>query len=170
MDEMRQETVENASGEQDLEIFDFFSCYAHSLDTKGRLIIPNVYREPLGAKFTVSITPDGEGIALYPETTFDRMIRDLAKLNRYDDLVRRYISYLAKMSYRCMETDSQGRLLIPTKLRRQILGDEVKEVEISGALDHVRICSTDLAADDDLFFKEHRAEMNQRISALKAEQ
>lgn len=167
MDEERRQTAEETPQTQAPRAFTFFGCYEHSLDTKGRLIIPTAYRKPLGDCFTVTITPEGDGIALYPEETFDMLIQDLMQLNRYNDSVRRYLAYLAKMSYRNVEPDTQGRILIPAKLRQSMLGD-VRELEISGDLDHVRIYIADMGADEDNYFNTHRVEILQEVSALKA--
>ena len=167
MDEERRQTAEETPQTQAPRAFTFFGCYEHSLDTKGRLIIPTAYRKPLGDSFTVTITPEGDGIALYPEETFDMLIQDLTQLNRYNDSVRRYLAYLAKMSYRNVEADTQGRILIPAKLRQSMLGD-VRELEISGDLDHVRIYSAGMGAEEDSYFNAHRADILQEVSALKA--
>lgn len=167
MDENIRETSAETLNNLSAHAFTFFGCYEHSLDTKGRLIIPTAYRKPLGERFTITITPEGDGIALYPEETFDKLISDLAQLNRYNDSVRRYLAYLAKMSYRNVETDTQGRILIPAKLRQSMLGD-VRELEISGDLDHVRIYSALMGADEDNYFNAHRIEILQEVSTLKA--
>lgn len=167
MEENNRGAAVDALNPQTPHAFTFFGCYEHSLDSKGRLIIPTAYRKPLGEKLTVTITPEGDGIALYPEETFDMLIHDLAQLNRYNDSVRRYLAYLAKMSYRNVEADTQGRILIPSKLRQSMLGDE-RELEISGDLDHVRIHSSTKGADEDSYFNAHRAEILQEVSVLKA--
>ena len=65
------------------------------------------------------------------------------------------------------EPDGQGRILIPAKLRQSMLGD-VRELEISGDLDHVRIYSAGMGADEDNYFNTHRVEILQEVSALKA--
>ena len=92
----------------------------------------------MGEVFTISITRDGEGIALYPDPVFDELLAELYRLNQRKPAVQKYQAYLAKMSYRGMEADGQGRLLLPLKLRQMVLGD-ARDVEISGALDHIRI-------------------------------
>lgn len=167
VDEMKQQASAEAESPETPRAFTFFGCYMHSLDTKGRLIIPNAYRKPLGERFTISITPEGDGIALYPEATFDEMLADLFQLNRLNDSVRRYLAYLAKMSYRGVEADTQGRILIPAKLRQRMLGD-AKELEISGGLDHVRIYDALKGSEAEDYFDMHRSVILNEISEMKA--
>lgn len=167
MDENRQNASAEAESKETPRAFTFFGCYEHSLDGKGRLIIPTAYRKPLGETFTISITPEGDGIALYPEPIFDEMLADLYQLNRLNDSVRRYLAYLGKMSYRGVEADVQGRILIPAKLRQRILGD-AKELEISGGMDHVRIYDANKGIEEDDFFDLHRSEILAEVSELKA--
>ncbi len=145
--------------------FTFFGSYDHSIDAKGRIIIPNAYRKPLGEAFTISITRDGNGIALYPDEVFDALLSELYGLNQRKPAVQRYQAHLAKMSYRGVQADNQGRLLLPAKLRQAVLG-EAKDVEISGALDHIRIVDSSAAAAEDEYFKEHRDEILDEIASL----
>ncbi|MEG0268668.1 MAG: hypothetical protein RR821_00320 [Clostridia bacterium] len=147
--------------------FTFFGSYDHSIDAKGRIIIPNAYRKPLGELFTISITRDGEAIALYPDDVFDAMLSELYTLNQRNVTVQKYQAYLAKMSYREMQPDAQGRLLLPSKLRQFVLG-EVKDVEISGALDHIRISSSVVAKEEDEYFNDHRMEILDEIGKMNS--
>ncbi len=169
MDENQRNAVADEPVRQLPRSFTFFGCYDHSLDSKGRLIVPNAYRKPLGETFTVSVTPDGEGIALYPEGVFDELLADLYQLNRLDESLQKYLAYLGKMSYRYMEVDSQGRILIPAKLRQRILGD-AKELEVSGAMDHVRIVDSAKGSEEDDFFDLNRKDIIRNVSKLKSEQ
>ena len=45
-----------------------------------------------------------------------------------------------------MQADNQGRVLLPVKLRQYVLGD-ARDVEISGALDHIRIVASAVAQE-----------------------
>lgn len=148
--------------------YTFFGSYDHAIDPKGRIIIPTAYRAALGQTFTVSITRDGEGIALYPDAVFDELLGELYRLNQRKVSVQRYQAHLAKMSYRGIEADAQGRLLLPQKLRMSLLGD-AKDVEISGALDHIRIVDAKAASAEDAYFKEHRDEILDEIANMTEE-
>ncbi len=169
MDENQQNRTADVPQRQLPRTFTFFGSYDHSVDTKGRLIVPTAYRKPLGDTFTISVTPDGEGIALYPEAVFDDLLMDLYQLNRLDESLQKYLAYLGKMSYRNMETDTQGRILIPARLRQRILKD-ARELEVSGAMDYVRIVDAQKGNDEDDYFDLHRADIHKRIAEMKAEQ
>ncbi len=151
-----------------LKRFTFFGGYDHSIDAKGRIIIPTAYREPLGETFTVSVTRDGEAIALYPDAVFDEMLFTLSKLNQLNRNVLMYQAYLAKMSFRGQQADSQGRLLLPMKLRQQLLKD-AKDVEISGAMDHIRIEDRSSANAMNEFFNQNRFTILDEIAAMGKE-
>ena len=120
----------------------------------------------LGGRFF--ITRDGEGIALYPDPVFDDLLAELYRLNQRKPAVQKYQAYLAKMSYRGMEADGQGRLLLPLKLRQMVLGD-ARDVEISGALDHIRIVDRKTADEEDSFFREHREALLDEIGNMMEE-
>ena len=52
------------------------------------------------------------------------------------------------------ECDSQGRILLPAKIRNHFLGDE-RDVEITGARDHVRIVAASKGAEQFKRFREN---------------
>ena len=118
----------------------FIGSYSHSLDGKGRMVVPQAFREKLGEKFFVAPSQDFKSIALYSEIAWarlrDRFARLQAKRMSYELI--RFLEQFDAYSYRDQECDGQGRILLPARLRQKILGDE-KDVEITGANDHVRV-------------------------------
>ena len=138
----------------------FFGSYDHSIDAKGRIIIPTVYRKDLGESFTITVGLDDASIAIYPDAAFDEMIEALYRMNRRKPSVQRQQDHVAKFSYPGMQADNQGRVLLPVKLRQYILGD-VKDVEISGALDHIRIVESAIGLEEDIYYKEHNKEIRE---------
>ena len=116
----------------------FISSYQHSLDAKGRIIVPVCYRKALGDTFYIGPTFDFKAIALYPNLVWAQIRDGYAKLGRMHRELNLYTEQFDALSYRDQECDAQGRVLLPTKIRTLILKDE-KDVEIAGAQDHVRI-------------------------------
>ena len=116
----------------------FISSYQHSLDAKGRIIVPVCYRKALGETFYIGPTFDFKAIALYPNLVWAQIRDGYAKLGRMHRELNLYTEQFDALSYRGQECDGQGRVLLPTKIRNLILKDE-KDVEIAGAQDQVRI-------------------------------
>ena len=162
------EEEKNTNGQQPVQTqipkkFTFFGSYDHSIDAKGRIIIPNAYRKALGDSFTITIGLDDRAIAIYPDAAFEEMVEELYRLNRRKPSVQRQQDHVAKFSYPGMQADNQGRVLLPVKLRQYILG-EVKDVEISGALDHIRIVDSAIGLAEDTYYKEHHEEIRNEIA------
>ena len=134
--------------------YTFLGSYAHTVDDKGRIIIPNPYRIPLGATFTIGPTRDFQGIGLYPNEVFNKNLSDILAMNQRKQVVQKYLSQFAKLSYPDMQADTQGRLLLPSKIRQRLLG-EAKDLEISGYIDHVRIVGNVKANDEDTSFMDN---------------
>ena len=120
----------------------FSGSYTHGIDAKGRLIIPASFRDELGPLFVVAPTPDFQAVALYPAQEWVHQEEKLEALADLDARAERLISMFSKYSYKDSETDQQGRLLLPQKMRSKYL-DGVKDVEISGAKTYIRIVSAD---------------------------
>ena len=145
--------------------FTFFGSYDHSIDAKGRIIIPNAYRKALGDSFTITISLTDRAIAIYPDDAFEDMIAELYSLNRRKPTVQKQQDHIAKFSYPGMQADTQGRVLLPAKLRQYVLG-EAKDVEISGALDHIRVIDSAAGQEEDDYYREHRDEIQEQIADL----
>lgn len=118
----------------------FIGTYGHSLDSKGRMVVPLAFRELLGERFYITPTFNFKAIALYPELEYARMREhydQLLKVHRTPEL-QTYLQHFDAFSYRDQECDGQGRVLLPARIRQVLLGDE-KEVDVSGGGDHVCI-------------------------------
>ena len=144
----------------------FFGSYDHSIDARGRIIIPTVYRKDLGESFTITVGIDDESIAIYPDEAFDEMVEALYRLNRRKPAVQRMQDHIAKFSYPGMQADSQGRVLLPVKLRQYVLG-EAKDVEISGALDHIRIVDSTIGLGEDTSFKRDHETIREELAEME---
>lgn len=142
----------------------FMGEYSHSLDTKGRIIIPAKYREELGEKFVITKGMDG-CLFVLPEEAFRELTNELKSLplsvKDSRTLVRHFSGAAADG-----ELDKQGRVLIPTKLREHA-GLE-KDVVLVGVLDKIEIWSRDRweNASDDAnmdMIEQHLAELGLSI-------
>ena len=146
----------------------FIGSYSHSLDAKGRLVVPLAFREQLGETFCIAPSFDFKSIALYPTLMWARMRDRYEKLGRVNAQLRRYLEQLDALSFRGQECDGQGRVLLPGKIRQNILGDE-KDVEITGANDHVRIVARPAADEQFAAFMADLPDILDSISALEGQ-
>ena len=131
--------------EEDRELLEKYSrtftgTFAHTLDSKGRMVIPLAFRDMLGKTFTVAPEFDFKSIAVYPELAYVRMreAHDKALKENNNPERRKYLQWLDAYTFRAQECDGQGRVLLPARLRQVILGED-KDVDIMGAGDHLRI-------------------------------
>ena len=109
--------------------------YSHSIDTKGRLIIPSKFREILGEDFVITKGMDG-CLSLYPSNEwniFEEKLRTLPLTNKNARAFTRFFLGSAVDG----GLDKQGRVLISSALRN-FAGLE-KEVVLVGVLDRVEI-------------------------------
>ena len=118
----------------------FTGTFAHTLDSKGRMVIPLAFRDMLGKTFTVAPEFDFKSIAVYPELAYVRMreSHDKALQESGNPERKKYLQWLDAYTFRAQECDGQGRVLLPARLRQIILGED-KDVDIMGAGDHLRI-------------------------------
>ena len=69
------------------------------------------------------------------------------------------------LSFQGQECDGQGRILVPAKIRARFLGEE-KDVEITGAMDHVRVVAATRSEEQYRRFKENLPHIQQVIGEL----
>ena len=113
----------------------FMSEYNHTVDAKGRLIIPSKFREYLGDEFVVTKGLDGCLFAYDNQEweAFEQKLRALP-LNKKDNrLFARH--FLAGASD--VEVDKQGRILVPPNLRE--FAGLVKDVVLVGMGNRIEI-------------------------------
>ena len=145
-------TKSNASKGK-LPFLGFVGSYPHSIDAKGRMIIPAAFREALGERFAVAPSPDFHAVALYPIDDWAARRDELADLVRLKPVAQPFLDMFTKYRYTDCEADAQGRLLLPQRIRAWRLGD-ARDVEVHGANDHIRIISASAGKDQDRAFDE----------------
>ena len=139
--------------EEKMPFLGFVGSYSHSIDTKGRMIIPAAFREALGERFAVCPTPDYKAIAIYPLSGWQQRQSYLLSLVDRDAEAQDLLNAFSKYSYINCETDAQGRLLLPQGIRTELLGD-VRNVDVNGATTHIRVLSSEASKEEDRRFKE----------------
>jgi MraZ protein len=118
----------------------FTGSVEHSLDDKGRLVVPARFRERLGSGFFVTIAEPDPCLALYPASIWNEFCARLeaapVKDARYRAFVRHLFAHTEELS-----CDNQGRLVLPPVLRAWA-GIE-KDVTSIGSLTRVEVWAKD---------------------------
>lgn len=113
----------------------FSGEYFHSIDSKGRVIVPVKLREALGDSFVVTAGLDG-CLYMYSNEEWNSFADKLKTLPESKKETRQIQRYFFARAVTC-ELDKQGRILIPAKLREH--AKLVKEVAFIGLLSKVEI-------------------------------
>ena len=93
----------------------FYGEYQHTVDPKGRVIIPSKFREGLGDKFIITKGLDS-CLFVYSCTEWTNVENKLKSLPFTDKDVRAFVRFFFAGANEC-EVDKQGRILIPQNLR-----------------------------------------------------
>ena len=93
----------------------FIGEYEHSVDAKGRVIMPAKLREDIGEKFIVTKGLDGCLFA-YSKTEWSNFEEKLKSLPLTNKNARDFVRFFLSGAVEC-EIDKQGRFLIPNNLR-----------------------------------------------------
>lgn len=111
--------------------------YNHTVDAKGRLIVPSKFRENLGDEFVVTKGLDG-CLFVYDNnewTAFEEKLKTLPLTNKEArQFVRFFLAGAASL-----EVDKQGRILLPANLR-EFAGLD-KEAVLIGVASRIEIWS-----------------------------
>jgi MraZ protein len=89
--------------------------FQHTLDDKGRMIVPVKFREELGTAFVVTRGLD-KCLFVYPRTEWEILEAKLKSLPMTRADARSFVRFFFSGATEC-ELDKQGRILIPTTLR-----------------------------------------------------
>jgi MraZ protein len=126
--------------------------YEHSLDAKGRLIMPAKLRADIGETFIVTKGLDGCLFA-FSQNEWLNFETKLKALPLSDKNARNFVRFFLSGATEC-EIDKQGRFLIPTNLREA--ANLTKETVIIGVGTRLEIwdkekwaqCDEEISADE----------------------
>ena len=125
----------------------FFGEYRHTIDAKGRLIVPSRIRDELDGDKAVLVRYMDGCIAMFSEQGFETFKDGLLSLQRSNEDARKVIRSLGAGTHVDL-IDKQGRVNVPSKLREYAGID--KEVVVVGAIDHAEIWQPDKWAATEL--------------------
>ena len=144
----------------------FIGSFNHGLDAKGRLVIPQSFREKLGETFCVAPSFDFKSIAVYPTEMWEQRNEAYEKLGKLNPALNRYLEQFYALSYDEQACDGQGRVLLPSNIRQKILGEE-RDVEITGANDHIRVVAQSASSDSWTQFNAELPQLLEMIAGLE---
>ncbi|HLR21035.1 MAG TPA: division/cell wall cluster transcriptional repressor MraZ [Tissierellaceae bacterium] len=94
----------------------FIGEHQHTVDNKGRIIIPSKFRESLGEKFVITKGLD-TCLFVYPKDEWKILEEKLKTLPLTNRDARAFIRFFFSGASEC-SLDKQGRVLIPANLRQ----------------------------------------------------
>jgi len=122
----------------------FMGEYQHSLDKKGRLIIPSKFREILTEKYEEKfvITRGLDNcLFLYPPDEWREVERKIKALSMVKRESRAFKRFLISGAVECV-LDKQGRIMIPSNLRQHARIE--RDVVLIGVSEKIEIWSKEI--------------------------
>ncbi|MGD9797760.1 MAG: division/cell wall cluster transcriptional repressor MraZ [Acidimicrobiia bacterium] len=113
----------------------FLGTYEHSLDAKGRVILPAKFRDDLATGAFIAKSLDG-CLSLFTAEEFDKVAQDMQEKARRGGAERNAVRSFAANAAEATP-DRQGRITIPSHLRA--FAQLEREVVVAGALTRVEI-------------------------------
>jgi MraZ protein len=117
----------------------FMGEYQHSLDEKGRVIIPAKFRDTLGTIFVITRGLD-HCLFVYPQSEWSLLEQKMKALPFTRSDARAFTRFFFSGAVEC-ELDKQGRVNIPANLRSY--GNLDKDCVIIGVSNRVEIWGKD---------------------------
>lgn len=131
----------------------FIGEYNHTIDKKGRVIIPSKFREKLEETFIMTKGLDN-CLFVYPMEEWHILENKLKQLPLTRKDARAFVRFFFSGATEC-QLDKQGRILIPANLRKH--AKLYKDTIIIGVSNRVEIWSqeewTEYNEDDDLSYE-----------------
>lgn len=112
----------------------------HTIDSKGRIIVPARFREIIKADDNngVMISRMDSGLMAYTQTEWRKIETRILSLSEKSGSMRRFRRVFIGGAFEC-PCDKQGRILIPPMLRQY--AELSREIVLVGVLDHFEIWS-----------------------------
>jgi MraZ protein len=114
----------------------FLGSYVYQLDDKGRVALPAAFRREAGEQRFVLLQAYRPSLSLYPEAAWAGVEERLQDLLKHSPEARSYVLSVTASAQEVVP-DSQGRILIPTRLQEQAELDS--QALLVGAIDKIEI-------------------------------
>jgi len=117
----------------------FLGEYQHTLDPKGRVILPSAFRERLKDGLVMTVGLDN-CLTLQPVEEWGRVLENLRNLRTTDRRERMFARVMTSSAH-AEELDKQGRVTIPARLREYAA--LTKDVTVVGADMRIELWDTE---------------------------
>ena len=144
----------------------FLGKYSHTIDSKGRLIIPSKFRDEIG-NLKLVVVPWWEGdLTVFTQDGFRKYMESLDELQGSAESRRRIKRFITSGADEC-RLDSQGRILLNQSLRdyAHLSGDVI----LTGNMDSFEIWNPDVWAKTEILLNdadEMRSEVRESCVAV----
>ncbi len=122
----------------------FRGWFEHSINSKGRVSIPAVFRDALSAddadRVIVTTNVAARSLVVYPLNTWAEFEQRLRQAPQFDAKVQRFRRIYVAGAMECA-IDKLGRMVLPARLREQVGIDG--EVVFSGDIEKFQIWAKD---------------------------
>jgi len=115
----------------------FIGEYQHSIDAKGRVIVPSKFRDELGCRFILTKGLDN-CLFIFSQEEWKKFEDKLTNLPVASKDARAFVRYFFSSAVEC-EIDKQGRMTIPQNLKEHAKIE--REVVTIGVMSRVEIWS-----------------------------
>ena len=115
-----------------------YGRYGKSLDSKNRVIIPNVLRKKLRGEELILVGWFDRSLALFPASRFEEIAARINRLQVFSEDVRGMRRQLFGSAF-SVEFDSQGRISLPDYLLRFAFINGSRDVVLIGDYDKIEI-------------------------------
>lgn len=112
--------------------------HRHTLDAKGRVILPSVFREQLQEGLVITAWLDN-CLTVLPNHGWERVLANLRNLRSTDRRERQFVRMMMSSAHPD-ELDRQGRVTIPARLREY--ATLARDVTVVGADDRLELWDT----------------------------
>lgn len=104
----------------------------HSIDAKGRIVVPTIFREELGSSFVVTKGLDNS-LFIYTDEKWKELSDKFLEMKMTDrETLRRFFGGASRV-----EADANGRVMLPAGLR--LFAGLSKEIVSVGLIDRIEI-------------------------------
>lgn len=134
---------DSEDGRKDFEVF--LGEYFHSLDEKGRVVMPSGFRRDLEEGCVVTKGRDGQ-LVIFSVGDFSEKASEV--MDRHQDRTGRRISRTVFGGADLQTLDKSGRVLVKPELRDFASLETASEVAVVGVFDHVELWDKDRYLDD----------------------